>query len=346
VRIDITGRDGAANFDSADDQEILFGGLAAGVGLPYECATGTCASCKATLEAGTVDPGWLGAPARRLLSEEKNEILMCQARPREDCKITIRGKMAEPNAIQPRSVGGTIASVIPLNHDVLRLEIKPDIPMPYDAGQFMLVDVPDVPGYRGWSMAAYDPVAETLAFTVKMMPGGLVSVWLSGADRSGVSVRLFGPLGNASFRPERDNADLVCVAGGSGLAPILSILDRAATVGHFETHRADVFFGVRAFEDLYETDRLLALAAAHPDRVSLNMVFSEKTPEEAERASLPGVAIADGFVHETMGQAMAGQFDGVLAYLAGPPQMVDAAMRLLVLQGKVPPARIRYDKFS
>ena len=346
MRIDITGRDGTASFDCPDDQEILFGGLAAGIGLPYECGTGTCASCKATLETGTVDHGWSDAPARRLLSQEKNEILMCQARPRGDCQVTIRGKMPEANHIVPRSVGGVIASVTPLNHNVLRLVIRPEVPMPYDAGQFTLVDVPDVPGYRGWSMAAYDPVAETLTFTVKMMPGGLVSQWLSGADRSGVPVRLFGPLGKASFQPERDNANLICIAGGSGLAPILSILDRAASAGHFGQHRADVFFGVRAFEDLYETDRLLAIAAAHPDRVALNMVFSESRPEADELASLPGVAIADGFVHEAMGQAMAGRFDGVLAYLAGPPQMVDAAMRLLVLQGKVPPARIRYDKFS
>jgi toluene monooxygenase electron transfer component len=346
MRIEITGRDGTVDFDCRDDQEILFGGLAAGIGLPYECGTGTCASCKATLESGTVDHGWLEAPARRLLSQEKNEILMCQARPREDCQVTIRGKMPEPNHIVPRSVGGVIASVSPLNHNVFRLVIRPDVPMPYDAGQFMLVDVPDVPGYRGWSMAAYDREAETLTFTVKMMPGGLVSQWLSDADRSGVPVRLFGPLGKASFQPERDTANLVCVAGGSGLAPILSILDRAAAAGHFEQHRADVFFGVRAFEDLYETDRLLAVAATHPDRVALNMVFSENRPEAVELASLPGVAIADGFVHEAMGQAMAGRFDGVLAYLAGPPQMVDAAMQLLVLQGKVPPARIRYDKFS
>ena len=346
MRIDITGRDGAASFDCHGDQEILFGGLAAGFGLPYECGTGTCASCKATLEKGTVDRGWPDAPARRFLSLEKNEILMCQARPREDCQVTIRGKIPEPSHIVPRSVGGVIATVTPLNHNVLRLVIHSDVPMPYDAGQFMLVDVPEVPGYRGWSMAAYDPIAETLAFTVKMMPGGLVSQWLSSADRSGAPVRLFGPLGKASFQPERDNADLVCVAGGSGLAPILSILDRAATAGHFERHRANVFFGVRAFEDLYETDRLLAVAAAHPERVSLNMVFSEKRPDKIALASLPGVAIADGFVHEAMGQAMVGRFDGVLAYLAGPPQMVDAAVRLLVLQGKVPPARIRYDKFS
>ena len=346
MRIDITGRDGAANFDCRDDQEILFGGLAAGFGLPYECGTGSCASCKATLEKGTVDHGWLDAPARRLLSPGNSEILMCQARPREDCQITIRGKMPEPSNIVPRSVGGVISTVTPLNHNVLRLVIRSEVPMPYDAGQFMLVDVPDVPGFRGWSMAAYDPIAETLEFTVKMMPGGLVSQWLSSADRSGVSVRLFGPLGKASFQPERDNADLVCIAGGSGLAPILSILDRAANAGHFERHRADVFFGVRAFEDLYETDRLLAVAAAHPESFSLNMVFSEKRPGQVALASLPGVTITDGFVHETMGQAMAGRFDGILAYIAGPPQMVDAAMRLLVLQGKVPPARIRYDKFN
>jgi toluene monooxygenase electron transfer component len=130
------------------------------------------------------------------------------------------------------------------------------------------------------------------------------------------------------------------------LAPILSILERASTAGHFAAHRADVFFGVRAFADLYETDRLLSIAAAHPGRLALTMVFSEQRPSEAELLSLPGVAIADGFVHEAMGQSMEGRFEGVLAYLAGPPQMVDAAMRLLVLQGKVPPARIRYDKFS
>lgn len=344
--IEITGRDRSARFDCPDDQQILFAGLAAGLGLPYECGTGTCASCKATLESGSVDPGWAEAPARRQVSDEKNEILMCQARPLEDCRVTIRGKYQEPNTHRPRVAAGVIEAVVPLNHNVLRLVIRPDAPMPYDAGQFMLVDVPGVPGYRGWSMAGYEATGETLTFTVKLMPGGSVSGWLSAADRAGVPVTLFGPLGKASFQPERDAADLVCVAGGSGLAPILSILDRAAGAGHFAAHRADIFIGVRAFEDLYEMDRLLAIAEAYPDRVALTLAFSDKRPSNTEQDSLSRAVIAEGFVHEVMGEAMAGKFEGVLAYLAGPPQMVDAAMRLLVLQGKVPPARIRYDKFS
>jgi len=346
MRIKLTGRDRAVSFDCADDREILFAGLAAGFGLPYECGTGTCATCKASVVEGDVDPGWIDAPGRRLLKEANNEILMCQARPRGDCRLTVRARLPDTDGFLPTPIGAQVASVAPLNHNVLRLAIRPARPMPYDAGQFMLVGIPGVPGYRGWSMASYDKAAETLVFTVKLMPGGSASAWLADSAKVGDAVTLLGPLGKASFRPERDAADLVCVAGGSGLAPILAILERAHEAGHFSRHRADVFFGVRAFVDLYETDRLLTFAGQHPDHVALTMAFSETMPSPAEQGRLPGVTVAAGFVHEVMGQSMAGRFADVMAYLAGPPPMVEAAMRVLVMQGKVPPARIRYDKFS
>ncbi len=346
MKIELAARDGEVAFDCDADREILLAGLAAGHGVPYECGTGTCATCKATLEAGEVDEGWEAAPARRLLKKEPREILMCQARPLSDCRLSIRGRLAQPAPTAPGWARGRIESVTPLNHDVLRLEIRPDHPLPFEAGQFMLVDVPEVAGYRGWSMATFDAEGRTLVFTVKMMPGGAVSNWLQACDRTGVEVGLFGPMGKATFRPARDEANLLCIAGGSGLAPILAILERARAAGHFDRYRADVFFGVRTFGDLYETRRLLDLAAACPSHIALTFVFSEAMPSEAERASLPGVAFGEGFVHEVMGRAMAGRFADILAYMAGPPPMVEAAMRLLVMQGKVPPARIRYDKFS
>ncbi|NQV79904.1 MAG: 2Fe-2S iron-sulfur cluster binding domain-containing protein [Alphaproteobacteria bacterium] len=346
MRIELTGRDRAVSFDCADDQEILFAGLAAGFSLPYECGTGTCATCKASVAEGDVDPGWADAPGRRLLKEGNNEILMCQARPRSDCRLTVRARLPDIDGFLPTSIGGEVVSVAPLNHNVFRLEIRPERPMPYDAGQFMLVGIPSVPGYRGWSMAAYDRAAETLVFTVKLMSGGSASAWLADRAKVGDAVSLLGPFGKASFRPDRDTADIVCIAGGSGLAPILAILERAHEAGHFSHHRADVFFGVRAFEDLYETDRLLTIAGEHPDHVALTMAFSETMPSPAEQERLPGVTIASGFVHDVMGQSMADRLADVMAYLAGPPPMVEAAMRVLVLQGKVPPARIRYDKFS
>ena len=317
MRIALTARDGEVTFDCDADREILLAGLAAGHGVPYECGTGTCGTCKAALDEGEVDPGWADAPAREMLRAGRNEILMCQARPRSDCRLSIRGRLAEPGAFTPDAVDGDLVSVESLNHDVLQLEIRPDRPLRYDAGQFMLVDVPGVPGYRGWSMATYESDGARLVFTVKMMPGGLVSTWLRAADRGGTRVRVFGPLGRAAFRPERDAANLVCIAGGSGLAPMLAILDRAMGAGHFEKHRADLFFGVRTFADLYKVDQLLAIAAAAPDKVSLTFAFSEAAPSEEARASLPGVTIAQGFVHEVMGAAMAGRLEGVLAYMAG-----------------------------
>jgi len=346
MKIDVVARDGAVAFDCAEDDRLLLAGLAAGHGLPYECGTGTCATCKATLDSGTVDDGWADAPARRMLKEEPREILMCQAQPRSDCKLSIRGRLSEPDGPVPASQDAMLVSVVPLNHDVLRLEIRPAQPTPYDAGQFMLVDFSEVPGYRGWSMASWRPDGESLEFTVKLMPGGSVSGWLQSGDRAGSRLRLFGPLGRASFRPERDEADLLCVAGGSGLAPVLAILERARDAGHFEKHRADVFFGVRTYDDLYMVDRLRGLSEAASGRMALTFAFSDTLPSGSDRDTLAGIEVAEGFVHEAVGAAMAGRFEGVLAYMAGPPPMVEAAMRLLVMQGKVPPARIRYDKFS
>lgn len=346
MKIELTARDGAVAFDCDDDRQLLLAGLAAGHGLPYECGTGTCATCKATLESGSVEEGWMAAPARANLKTEPHEILMCQARPTSDCRLTIRGRLGATDGFVPAAVPGEVVSVAPLNHNVLELEIRPERPVPFDAGQFMLVDVPDVPGLRGWSMASYDPTGEKLRFTVKLMPGGLVSDWLSAGKRAGTPVSLFGPLGKASFRPDCDAADLLCLAGGSGLAPILAILERAVQSNHFSQHRADIFFGVRQYRDLYDIDRLQELLEASNGGMALTLAFSEAMPSKAEVAELRSIAVAEGFVHDVMGKAMAGRFEGILAYMAGPPIMVEAAMRLLVMQGKVPPGRIRYDKFS
>ncbi|MEQ8247354.1 MAG: 2Fe-2S iron-sulfur cluster binding domain-containing protein [Alphaproteobacteria bacterium] len=346
MRIEVTGRDRSIVFDCPGDREILLAGLGAGFGLPYECGNGSCANCKATLIEGDVDPGWVDAPASRLLKTDGNEILMCQARPLTACSLSVRAKLPDLDGFLPTTVDGVVESITPLNHNVRRLEIRPERSIPYDAGQFVLVGAPAFPGYRGWSMASYDPTGKVLVFTVKLMPGGSASAWLAGSAKAGDTVTVVGPLGKASFRPERDTANLLCVAGGSGLAPILSILERAQGASHFECHRADIFFGVRSFADLYETERLLAVAGRYPEKVALTIAFSETMPNPDEMTQLGHASVAAGFVHEAMDQIMTGRYADVQAYLAGPPPMVEAAMRTLIVQGKVPPARIRYDKFS
>jgi len=93
MRIEVTGRDRSIVFDCPGDREILLAGLGAGFGLPYECGNGSCANCKATLIEGDVDPGWVDAPASRLLKTDGNEILMCQARPLTACSLSVRAKL-------------------------------------------------------------------------------------------------------------------------------------------------------------------------------------------------------------------------------------------------------------
>lgn len=346
MRVQLTARDSSHAFDCADGEAILHAGLRHGVALPYECASGTCGTCKASLVAGDVDAGWSEAPGRSFLKAE-GDILMCQAQARTDCQLAIRGRVKPrgENDIVPGRHSGVLESVTPLNRDVFRLDVRLGAPIAFDAGQFMLVGHADFPGQRGLSMANFERPTDHLVFTVKLKAGGGLSDWLSGRDRTGARLDLFGPLGSAIYRAGEVDG-LLCIAGGSGLAPMLSILELARSVGHFAAHDGHIFFGARTLDDLYGMDELMAVRAAFPERVSLTIALSEEAPGAGPGSRWPGVAFAAGFVHEVAGLAMAGKYDGVTAYLAGPPPMVEGAMRMLVSQAKLPPTRIRYDKFS
>jgi toluene monooxygenase electron transfer component len=227
---------------------------------------------------------------------------------------------------------------------VLRIEIIPERPVAFEPGQFMLVRVPDVPGYRGWSMARFERPASRLVFTVKLMPKGSISGWLAARSRVGTPVELFGPMGRAFFQPTADK-NLLCVAGGSGLAPMLAILESAVASGHLQRFRADLFFGVRRLTDLYAMDELMALRDRAPG-LGLTVALSDEAPGREATMRYPNVTFASGFVHAVAGHAMVQRYADVTAFLAGPPVMVDAAMRLLITEAKLPARQIRYDKFS
>src|SRR5262249_42004318 len=140
-----------------------------------------------------------------------------------------------------------------LTHDVVAFEVEIDRPLDFAAGQFVLLSVPGVRGARAYSMVNFDRQAERLSFVVKKKPGGAVSEWLFGDGVEGATLGLFGPLGRAIFEPTADK-HVLCVAGGSGIAGMMSILSRACGEGYFETHDGDVFFGVRTERDAFFLD--------------------------------------------------------------------------------------------
>jgi len=138
---------------------------------------------------------------------------------------------------------------------------------------------------------------------------------------------------------------LLIIAGGSGIAGMMSILERATQEGYFERQRGQVFFGVRAWEDAFYLDELAEMKAAFPRQLSVTVAFSDEDPR-LECARYGELTFARGFVHQVASETMAGQYANARAYVAGPPPSVDAALRYLVREAKLSPADIRYDKFN
>jgi toluene monooxygenase electron transfer component len=346
VRIQLNARNRAFHFEADPRTRILYAGLAAGINLPYECGSGTCGTCKARLVEGEIDDLWPGAAGRKYL-KQAGEFLMCQCVARSDCTVEVAGFVynMDPGACTPAFRAGTIDATKLLTPDVLALSVALDQPIDFDAGQFMTMQVPDVPGFRGYSMVNFDRAAKRFDFVVKKKPGGGASEWLFGGGADGSRVELFGPLGTATFYPNLAR-NVLCIAGGSGIAGIMSILSRARQERYFDQFDGHVFFGVRTYRDAFYLAELSELARAFPDRLRVTIALSdEAVPAEASQRH-PALHFEQGMVHEVAGRAMQGKYQNVRAYLAGPPPAVDASIRVLLLQAKLPADHIRYDKFS
>jgi toluene monooxygenase electron transfer component len=248
-------------------------------------------------------------------------------------------------AYVPAHLGAVIARRTRLTHDVISLDVDLERPIDFEAGQFMVLTVPGIPGGRAYSMVNYARRTRRLVFVVKAKPGGRLSERLFGNGVEGTSVDLFGPLGHATFHPDVKR-HVLCIAGGSGIAGMMAILSRACEGGHFDDHRGYLFFGVRTSRDLFFLDELRAFKTMAPERLHVTLALSDADVEPGLVETHPHFSFARGMVHAVAGEHMKGKFENVRAYAAGPPPMVNATLRMLLLEGRLKSADIRYDKFS
>jgi len=346
MNVVVTAKNGTREFGCEPGEKILHAGLRSGVELPYECATGTCGTCKARLVSGRTQSEWPDAPGRRYLKSEA-EVLTCQSVAHENCALEVGGslKAREVDTPTPCAVGGVLRGLRRLTHDVAGLDVELDAPVDFAAGQFALVTVPGIAGARAYSMINFEARASRLSFVVKKKAGGGVSEWLFGAGAEGARLRLFVPLGHATFHPELAK-HVLCVAGGSGIAGMMSILARACGARHFAAWDGHVYFGIRGARDAFFLDELEAFRTRYPGRLAVTVALSDEEVPASLRDAYPAFAFARGLVHAVAGEAMKGRYANVRAWVAGPPPMVDASLRLLLREARLPVADIRYDKFS
>jgi toluene monooxygenase electron transfer component len=346
MKIVVAARNGTRDFECDPGEKILHAGLRSGVELPYECATGTCGTCKARLTSGRAQSEWPDAPGRKYFKVE-GDLLTCQSVALEDCMLDVGPlKTREPETSLPRAFAGVLRGLRRLTHDVAAFDVDIDAPLDFAAGQFALLTAPGIPGARAYSMVNFDRGAERLSFVVKKKPGGGLSEWLFGGGAvDGARLGLVAPLGHATFHPDVKR-HVLCVAGGSGIAGMMSILSRACAADHFHGWDGHVFFGVRTARDGFFLDELEAFRARHPARLAVTVALSDEDVPDALIAAYPGFGFARGLVHAVAGEHMKGRYADVRAWVAGPPPMVDASLRVLLREARLSPADIRYDKFS
>ena len=347
MKIAVRSRGGVHEFHAVPGEKILHAGLRSGIALPYECGTGTCGTCKAKLIEGEVEDGWPEAPGKASLRHEMGEFLMCQWVARGDCAVEVAVAVTPmaSHVTRPAPTAAVIRRSAMLTHDVLTFELELERPLAFEAGQFVLMSTPEVVGARAYSMVNFEPGAERLVLLVKKKPGGTLSEWLFSATRDGSPVGVFGPLGAATFHPDIDK-NVLCIAGGSGIAGMMSILARAVRERYFERHAGDVFFGVRTRRDAFYLDELAAFQSAAGGALRVTIALSDENVDPGFAASHSALRFGKGFVHAVAAEGMRGRFDNVRAWAAGPPPMVNATLRMLLLEGKLKPDNIRYDKFS
>jgi NAD(P)H-flavin reductase len=322
-------------FEVASDQTLLQGALAAGLAFPHHCTVGTCGNCKCRLKAGDVrslmDASLTLTPAE--LAD--GYILACQCMLKSEVTVDVDLK-DDSEAPVPAQRMGTIVAAEKLTHDIMKVSVEIDQPMEFMAGQFADIGLPGFGRHRSYSFAnaPVDGGTRQLEFIVRNVSGGEYTQWLFAQNRLGERFELHGPQGSFWLRPAE--APVLCVAGGSGMAPILSIL--GDMLNKNIKRPVAFFFGARQTRDLYCLHQLESIGQQWP----LEFRFIPVLSEEPEPSDWTG---ARGMVTEFLDRENAGfDIDASHAYLCGPPPMIDAALAQLQICG-LGTKHTYYDKF-
>jgi NAD(P)H-flavin reductase/ferredoxin len=336
-RCQITLKNGADGFDVGRGELLLLSALEQGINYPHSCRVGTCGRCKTRLVSGRISP-LVDFALSPLTNEELRNgyILACQAKVRSD--LTVDVTLIEHEVVLPQSVPGTVVGWQRLPGDVIDLRLQLERPLVFEAGQYGALAVSGSFVRRSFSFYDAPPGpagAEEVGFLIRRLPGGRFSEWLAAQDRRGVRLWLEGPFGQMGLDDTPRAA--LCIAGGTGIAPILSIAEDR--LRRYSKAPVTIVFGVRSAADLFALDRLERLRQlAGGDRLRVLPVLSH----EPEGSGWPGLR---GLVTAPLDQQLGVDYRSLSAFVCGALPMVEAVEKRLLALG-VEPGRIHADKFA
>jgi benzoate/toluate 1,2-dioxygenase reductase subunit len=330
-RIALNFEDGVTRFiDCKAGEKVLDAAFRSRINLPMDCSDGVCGTCKCYAESGSYDLGD-DYIEDALTGDEAASgfVLTCQMRPTSDCAIAVPITSTACKTAHQR-FEATVAAITPYGEAAVGLELEIDAgtaaPL-FLPGQYVTIDVPGSGLTRAYSFMTA-PGERRIGFLIKKIPGGVMGTWLTRA-KPGDRLSLNGPLG--SFYLRSGDAPLLFLAGGTGLAPFLSMLEVLA--GEGSRRRVRLVYGVTRGEDLVLVEAL--------DAFKSRLSGFEFTTVVADAASSHP---RKGWVTQHLPEDLATD-SRTEVYLCGPPPMVEAVRDHFEATG-ITPARFTFEKFT
>ena len=322
-----------------EDETVLNAAFRQGVSLTHGCREGQCSACKSFLIDGDLEMEKYSTFALPEYESEEGYVLLCRSHAYSDLEVELINYDEDilRLGIPIVTLQTIVEEIEPLTHDIKRLVLKftePGQRMLFTAGQYADIRIPGSDEHRAYSMANTPSTNGYLEFIIKVFPGGRFSGLLEGGISVGQELVVKGPYGVFMLR-EKSNSEIVCIGGGSGMAPIWSLLNSMAERGI--ERKATYYYGARTRKDLFYLDRLQQLEERLPG-FRFVPALSMATPEDEWDGET-------GLITEVLDRNLEAGQKQMQAYLCGPPPMIDAAIPVLVSKG-IGEDRIFFDKFT
>jgi benzoate/toluate 1,2-dioxygenase reductase component len=329
-RIALNFEDGVTRFiDCAPTETVADASYKLGINIPLDCRDGACGTCKAFCESGQYDGGSYIEDALTDEEAEEGYVLACQMRPKSDCVLRIAAS-SDVCKTKGAAFQAQLSGVDRLSDTAIAFSLKvdPAAKLSYLPGQYANLAVPGTDQKRSYSFSS-PPGSHEVSFLVRNIPAGRMSTFLRERAELGVQLEFTGPAGTFYLRDI--NRPVLFLAGGTGLAPFLSMLGKVAKEG--SEHPIHMVYGVTNDPDLVGVEQLEAFTKQIP-----NFTFSCCIADES--GAYPNKGYVTRYIEPK--HLNGGEVD---VYLCGPPPMVEAVRKWLADQG-VAPANFYYEKFS
>ncbi|MEV0946488.1 2Fe-2S iron-sulfur cluster-binding protein [Rhodococcus sp. NPDC049939] len=323
-----------------EDESVLDAAFRQGIRLMHGCREGQCSSCKSYVLDGDVEMENYSTFACNDAEVEEGYVLLCRSTAYSDCTIELLNFDEDEllSGVPIQDVHTRVVAIEPMTRDIVSLRLRPVEPAAFDfkPGQYADLQIPGTEEHRSFSMATTPSTAGEVEFLIKKYPGGKFSGLLDGGIADGDEIFLTGPYGTFTLK-QGHVLPVVCIGGGAGMAPILSLLRHMSETGN--ERPVHFYYGARTPADLFYLDEILELGKKLTD-----FTFVVCLSESMEPAPPDQITVEEGNVTDVVSRREPA-LGKVEVYLCGPPPMVDAALALLEAGG-TPKDQVFYDKFT